>query len=88
LPDEQRERYAVARFDSVRQAEAYLPDNYHVAQTSFLPDDKVDVLIAGTDKAGWTLDEYVIPRLASGGIFAREYPTYHEASEKCAAAMN
>ena len=30
------------------------------------------VLIVGRDSAGWTLDGYVIPRLASGTIFAEE----------------
>lgn len=29
-------------------------------------------LIQGVDNAGWTLDDYVIPRLASGLYFARE----------------
>ncbi len=81
-------RYAVARFASEREAEAYLPDNYKVAATSSLPDGRVDVLIAGEDFAGRTLDDYVLPRLASGNIFAREYPNLFAASEAVAAAMN
>jgi hypothetical protein len=32
-------------------------------------------LIEGEDNAGWTLDGYVIPRLASGLIFAKEVST-------------
>lgn len=47
--------------------EKYLPSNYEVART-------IDgqVVIYGQDAAGWTLDGYVIPRLASGGYYAKE----------------
>jgi hypothetical protein len=31
-----------------------------------------EIDITGTDQAGWTLDDYVIPRLASGLIVAKE----------------
>lgn len=48
-------------------AERYLPSNYHV--TGATPDE---IYIAGEDHAGWTLDDYVIPRLASGLIVAKE----------------
>lgn len=44
----------------------YLPDNYKV-QWDF---KAAELLIMGTDNAGWTLEDYVIPRLASGLIFA------------------
>ena len=47
---------------------AYLPRAYgveHVAATG-------SIVITGRDVAGWTLDEYVIPRLASGCIWATE----------------
>jgi hypothetical protein len=44
----------------------YMPTNYRV----YVCDD--DILIAGNDVAGWTLDGYVIPRLASGGYTAKE----------------
>lgn len=47
---------------------AYLPSNYEVVDL-ILPDI---VVIAGVDNAGWTLDGYVIPRLASGMIRAEE----------------
>jgi hypothetical protein len=40
---------------------AYLPANYQVTHL-----DAEFVYIAGEDRAGWTLDAYVIPRLASG----------------------
>lgn len=46
---------------------AYLPGNYHLAKS-----EPGEILIAGYDNAGWTLDGYVIPRLASGMIYARE----------------
>jgi len=45
---------------------SYLPANYTAMQT---PDG---VLISGQDSHGWTLDGYVIPRLASGLIVAEE----------------
>jgi hypothetical protein len=40
---------------------AYLPGNYEVVAAV---EDRV--LIEGVDIAGWTLEDYVIPRLASG----------------------
>jgi hypothetical protein len=47
--------------------QAYLPGNYEaVAQNDG------SILVYGQDNAGWTLDGYVIPRLASGLHFARE----------------
>ena len=47
---------------------AYLPFNYVISKDS--TDDQW--VIIGRDNAGWTLDDYVIPRLASGPIFAKE----------------
>jgi len=32
----------------------------------------VTVIVRGEDYAGWTLEDYVIPRLASGMIFTKE----------------
>jgi hypothetical protein len=32
------------------------------------------LVIEGTDNAGWTLDGYVLPRLASGLYFGKEIP--------------
>jgi hypothetical protein len=46
---------------------AYLPGNYRVLGT--VDGQKV---IAGRDRAGWTLECYVIPRLASGLYLASE----------------
>lgn len=51
----------------LRKVERYLPFNYRAVQTK-----DHGILIIGEDSAGWTLDGYVIPRLASGLIAARE----------------
>lgn len=49
------------------QVRRFLPSNY-IASTS----QEGAIVIEGEDNAGWTLDGYVIPRLASGLIYARE----------------
>lgn len=48
--------------------ERFLPSNYRVVEQ--LGDARW--IIAGRDHAGWTLDDYVLPRLASGSIYGRE----------------
>lgn len=55
-------RYAVVKFATPAVVAQYLPGNYVVV--GYINDS--DVLIRGEDEAGWTLDGYVIPRLASG----------------------
>ena len=45
----------------------YLPANYK----AYISADN-QIIIVGHDVAGWTLDDYVIPRLASGLITAKE----------------
>jgi hypothetical protein len=52
--------------DELRRVKRFLPSNYDAV---IINDG---ILIAGNDSAGWTLDGYVIPRLASGLIFAKE----------------
>jgi hypothetical protein len=73
----ERERRAVVKVQSLPHAGAarllhrvgvYLPSNY-MAQWSA---NGNDIEIVGHDNAGWTLDGYVIPRLASGLITATE----------------
>lgn len=64
----ERARHAVVqgqheRLDTIRR---YLPANYTADS------DGTDVFIHGVDRAGWTLDGYVIPRLASGLYHAKE----------------
>ena len=51
---------------TARQVEAYLPRNYIVFRR------RGKLIISGRDNAGWTLDGYVIPRLASGLIVTKE----------------
>ena len=46
--------------------QSYMPDNYKARRC------EGDIVIEGEDVAGWTLTEYVIPRLASGLIVAKE----------------
>lgn len=58
---------------SEREVAAYLPDNYRVIPgIGGKIDGRPFWMIGGTDVAGWTLDDYVIPRLASGLMFATE----------------
>jgi hypothetical protein len=52
---------------SVGTVKAYLPCNYVV--TGY---DAGEIIIRGEDDHGWTLDGYVIPRLASGLIGCTE----------------
>jgi len=63
-------RAVIMRQVSIETVRAYLPSNYTARQ-----DEAGVTLIEGTDDAGWTLDGYVIPRLASGMIFATEVTT-------------
>lgn len=53
-------RYMKAR------AENYMPANYQVVEHQH------SLFLIGTDNAGWTLHDYVLPRLASGSIYATE----------------
>lgn len=48
----------------------YLPENYKVVGDTGAPD--CFTIIEGEDHAGWTLDDYVIPRLASWWYACRE----------------
>jgi len=50
-----------------REATAYMPGNYRVCGVT-----EKAVTIEGFDRDGWGLDTYVIPRLASGAIYATE----------------
>lgn len=82
-------RYAIVRnADTRKQLEAYLPDNYRVI-AEFHPGQPAPwvgdmavgqnlvLVIQGEDNAGWTLDDYVIPRLYSGMIYATEIDLSH-----------
>lgn len=63
-----RTTIAINSSDAAKVAR-FLPSNYEV--NGFDADGCV--LISGEDVAGWTLRDYVLPRLASGLIFPR-YP--------------
>ena len=60
------EKTTWSRF-TLREVQAYLPRGYTATEQP-----NGDVIISGEDNAGWGLDTYVIPRLASGLIFAKE----------------
>ena len=71
MPEDSPTRHAVIRgkghadLPAVRR---YLPSNFEADS------DGGSIFIHGVDSAGWTLDGYVIPRLASGLWFAKEIP--------------
>tara|TARA_R110000751_G_scaffold57842_2_gene122534 strand:+ start:1326 stop:1547 length:222 start_codon:yes stop_codon:yes gene_type:complete len=62
-------RMAIVSNADLETVRAYLPSNYEAYQDPF----EDHIVINGVDRAGWTLDRYVIPRLASGLIVAREF---------------
>ena len=49
-----------------KRVDAYLPSHYDTYRVGD------EIIIAGYDWMGWTLDGYVIPRLASGNIFVEK----------------
>ena len=51
---------------------AYLPRGYRVVESDVAGRDGDSVIITGHDSCGWTMDDYVLPRLASGGMFGLE----------------
>jgi hypothetical protein len=76
-------RYAVIQTkarnasDCTRTISRYIDNTAYKVVGYYRPDGEnpsylLDVIIAGCDVAGWTLDGYVIPRLASGLIFCVE----------------
>lgn len=68
-----------------REAEAYLPGNYAVVHEKLVPADRIEssrrmsnvFVIEGVDNSGWTLDDYIIPRYASGSIGCVEIDLSH-----------
>lgn len=80
-------RYAMLTTrDSRETVERYLPSNYrviHIEESRILPDrNQHDIVIAGRDNAGWTLDDYVLPRLASGLIYGQEIDLSHHVMKR------
>lgn len=54
---------------TLQRVAAFLPSNYEVWGWD---DTGTAVVVKGHDNAGWTLDDYVLPRLASGCLFGTE----------------
>lgn len=85
-------RYALVRNATSRsQVESYLPSNYEVLWEGMVsrypgewrpPFDVEGYIVKGEDFAGWTLDGYVIPRFASGLIWAEEIDLSHPAMKE------
>jgi hypothetical protein len=77
-------RFATVRnARSAREVWAYLPGNYNIVGGDMGAPGSPVYVIAGEDVAGWTLDGYVVPRLASGTIIATEVdPDYVEATRE------
>jgi hypothetical protein len=66
-------RYAIVRGKDLWRVAEYLPDNYRVlGGVRYGSNNVIAVLVGGVDRAGWTLDEYVLPRLASGLLWGEE----------------
>jgi hypothetical protein len=66
---EEHTRHAVIRgkgHADLEKVRRFLPSNYTADS------DGGNIFIHGVDRLGWTLDDYVIPRLASGLWFAVE----------------
>jgi hypothetical protein len=62
-------RLAIAATGKTKEVAQYLPQNYKVLGRTC---DNTGTIIVGVDNAGWTMDDYVIPRLGSGMIYCEE----------------
>jgi hypothetical protein len=74
-------KYAIIRGNHAtrEQVQDYLPSNYNVVHVD--PNGQ-GVLIAGEDDHGWTMDDYVLPRLASGLMPGKEvWPVFTNSGE-------
>lgn len=76
------QRYAIVQGRRVESeiVARYLPSNYRVIWSGTFTDgfdDVSTVVIQGEDNHGWTLDSYVIPRLGSGLMNAKEIDLSH-----------
>lgn len=90
--------------ESRKQLESYLPANYEVIYEFDSADgyryDEHDnpiqpplrthngFVIAGEDHAGWTFEDYVRPRLASGLIYATEIDLSHPIMKNVPTGLN
>lgn len=69
-------RYALVRSGALAIAD-YLPSNYEVIYQTDPDTTGGETVIAGRDRGGWTLHQYVLPRLASGLYFGEEIDLSH-----------
>ena len=87
-------RYAIVTTTSDRDnVAAYMPGNYEViysepSRESFAREGWRSVVIAGEDNAGWTLDGYVLPRLASGMMTGHEIDLSHDIMKRVPDSTN
>jgi hypothetical protein len=65
-------RYGFVPRVSAAQIAPYLPQNYRAEDAPEGAPEGPGARIIGEDRAGWTLDGYVLPRLASGLYFGTE----------------
>lgn len=76
-------RYALVRGHNIDSevVARYLPANYHVQGDVIATEpwgkEYKAVVIGGIDSFGWTMKEYVIPRLSSGLMSATEIDLSH-----------
>ena len=62
-------RIALAFTGKTKDVAQYLPNNFRVLGRSL---DNSKTIIVGVDDHGWTLEDYVIPRLGSALIHCEE----------------
>ena len=73
-------KFAIVRgARSAKELWAYLPNNFvivgggdQIRQRGGKDELRSEYIIGGLDSHGWTLEDYVIPRLGSGSIGCRE----------------
>lgn len=64
--------FKVINETNLARVAAYMPHNFTAWQQTTFDGTGETVFISGNDSAGWTWDNYVQPRLASGHIFCEE----------------
>lgn len=69
-----RSRTEWNKMNTLAIVQRYMPSNYKVIESP----DKENLYIYGHDDHGWTMEDYVIPRLASGLIWASEISSEDE----------
>jgi hypothetical protein len=83
-------RYGVIYGNSLGHIAVYLPDNYRIIPSTLTttPDGHQRVGFEGEDVAGWTLEDYVIPRLASGGYTVEECRSLEHVRDRTTGVMD